>query len=220
MIYGCITWGNLSVCLSSLFIWATETNIKGFKKFCIGKKLGRQRKSLRWRKTDNIACLWLRFGRADIFWWLHAIWLSRTCFRESISLKQVSLLSLNDWSGVMSSSPGLWSTCLERMRSSPSCLRVLPLEINMASSGRLLELAFMPAVVTVGFHCYSVLQSMVCHILFAVFLYAASGIGLHCRLRLRRSEKHLSFYFLSVCLSIYLTWLTVAPSFLLEPQSK
>lgn len=62
---------------------------------------------------------------------------------------------------------------------------------------------------------------MACHILFAVLL-RISGIGLSCRLRLRSEEHPLVYFYLSVCLSVYVSYIanSRAPSFLLDSLSK
>ena len=103
MTYNYITWGNLSVHLPSLFIWATETNAKGFENFCIEKELAKQRKNLRWwGKTDTIVCLWHEFWKS---WW-HLLVIAFNLigfirifyFKNSITLGKISIFSFNGWS--------------------------------------------------------------------------------------------------------------------------
>lgn len=102
MTYNYITWGNLSVCLSNLFIWATETNAEGFENFCIEKKLAKQRKSLMTRK-DRYHCLPVTWVSKN--WW-HLLVIAFNLidfirifyFKNSTTLGKISIFSFNGWS--------------------------------------------------------------------------------------------------------------------------
>ena len=147
MTYNYITWGNLSVCLSNLFIWATETNAKGFENFCIEKKLAKQRKSLMTRK-DRYHCLPVTWVSKN--WW-HLLVIAFNL----IDFIRIFYFKNSTWARFPSFPlmDGPWAYCLlRRMRRTAFCLTVLPLGRDMASSHGFLKLAFMASVVTAGFY--------------------------------------------------------------------